>query len=175
MEAQPGDGAFDTRTEPFTFTTPPLPTGELSVELRVVDSAGNELIQPLETISVVDPVDTILDTTMSRLEQHREGGEVTEVIYSGHGASSTSYIAGVYYQIDNEPWQLLTSEDGTFDEPEEDFTFIVDVTALSPGDHQIKAYSVDGDGNVETSPASDSISVEARIHYVFLPLLAVSP
>jgi len=174
MDAQPGDGAFDTRAEPFTFTTPPLPTGDLNIELRVVDSAGNELIQLLETVSIVDPVDTILDTTMSRLEQHSEGGETTQVVYSGQGASSTSYIAGVYYRIDNEPWQPLASADGAFDEPEEDFTFMVDLTALSPGDHQIKAYSVDGQGNVETSPANDFISIEARTHYVFLPLLAAS-
>ncbi len=54
MDAQPVDGAFDSYTESITFTTPPLPTGDLIVELRVIDSAGNELIQPVDSVSVVD-------------------------------------------------------------------------------------------------------------------------
>ena len=173
MDAQPVDGAFDTYTESFTFTTPPLPTGDLVVELRVIDSAGNELIQPIDTVPVVDPVDSILDTTLTKLEQYSEGGEVTQVIYSGQGISSTSHVAGIFYRIDNEPWQPLAAEDGVFDESQEDFSFIVDATALSPGLHQVDAYSVDGEGNAETSPASDTItiSVQAPTRYLFLPLL----
>jgi hypothetical protein len=171
MDAQPVDGAFDTYTESFTFTTPPLPTGALTVELRVIDSAGNELIQPVDTVSVVDPVDSILDTTLTKLEQHSEGGEVTHIIYSGQGISSASYIAGIFYRIDNEPWQPLAAEDGVFDESEEDFSFVVDTAALSPGFHQVEAYSVDGESNAETSPASDTISVQAPTQYLFFPLL----
>jgi hypothetical protein len=45
---------------------------------------------------------------------------------------------------------------------------------LSPGAHQIQAYSVDGDGNVDSSPASDPIFVQAPTHRVFLPLLTVT-
>jgi len=171
MDAQPVDGAFDTYVESFVFTTPPLPTGDLVVELRVIDSAGNELIQPVDTVSVVDPVDSILDTTLTKLVQHSEGGEVTQVIYSGQGISSASYVAGIFYRIDSEPWQPLAAGDGVYDESHEDFSFIVDTTALSPGFHQVEAYSLDGEGNAETSPASDTISVQARTQYLFLPLL----
>jgi hypothetical protein len=170
-DAQPDDGAFDTYTESFTFTTSPLPTGDLTVELRVFDSAGNEVVQPVDTVSVVDPVDSILDTKLTRLEQHSQGGEVTQVIYSGQVTSSASHVASVYYRIDQEDWQPLAAEDGAFDEPQEDFTFTVDVTALGPGAHQVQAYSVDGEGNVETSPASDVISVQAAPQYFFLPFL----
>jgi hypothetical protein len=171
LDAQPDDGAFDTYTEGFSFTTPALPTGDLTVELRVIDSAGNELVQPIDNVSVVDPVDTILDTTLTRLEQYSEGGEVTQVIYSGQGTSSASFVAGAYYRIDQKPWQPLAAEDGAFDEAQEDFTFTVDVTALSPGVHQVQAYSVDGEANVETSPAGDIISIQAPPQYLFLPLL----
>jgi hypothetical protein len=171
LDAQPDDGAFDTYTEGFSFTTSALPTGDLTVELRVIDSAGNELVQPIDNVSVVDPVDTILDTTLTRLEQYSEGGEVTQVIYSGQGTSSASFVAGAYYRIDQKPWQPLAAEDGAFDEAQEDFTFTVDVTALSPGVHQVQAYSVDGEGNVETSPAGDIISIQAPPQYLFLPLL----
>jgi hypothetical protein len=175
VNAQSSDGAFDTYIEDFMFTTYPLPTGDLTVELRVVDSAGNELIQPVTSVSIVDPVDSILDTTITRLEQHSEGGEVTQVTYYGQGASSTSYVAGVYYRIDGGAWQPVSAGDNAFDEPEEDFTFSVDMTALSPGPHQVQAYSTDGEGNIETSPATDSLFVQTTTRYVFLPVVTANP
>ena len=96
---------------------------------------------------------------------------MTQVIYSGQGISSASYVAGIFYRIDAEPWRPLVAEDGVFDESQEDFSFIVDTTTLSPGVHQVEAYSVDGEGNVETSPANDAISVQAPTQYLFLSLL----
>ncbi len=96
---------------------------------------------------------------------------MTQVIYSGQGISSSSYVAGIFYRIDNESWRPLVAEDGVFDESQEDFTFIVDTTALGPGVHQAEAYSIDGEGNVETSPANDAISVQAPTKYLFFPLL----
>jgi len=170
-DAHSADGAFDTYTEAFTFTTSLLPTGALDIDLRVVDSAGNELIQTAATVSVVDPVDEILDTTMTRMGQQAEGEEVTHITYSGQGISSVSHIAGIYYRLDNGPWQPIAADDGAFDEPYEDFTLTIDLTTLNPGDHQIQAYSVDGEGNTETSPASDFISVQPQTQYVFLPLV----
>ncbi len=172
-DTQPRDDAFDSYAEEFTFTTIPLPTGDMAVDLRVLDSFGNELTQTLATVSVVDPVDAILDTTMTRLAQQVTGEEPAEITYSGHGASATSHIAGFYYRIDNSPWQPLAADDGAFDEAQEDFTLTIDLTVLSPGVHQVQAYSVDGEGNIETSPASDATLVEPRTQYVFLPLVLV--
>jgi hypothetical protein len=96
---------------------------------------------------------------------------VTQVIHSSQGISSASYVVGIFYRIDTESWQPLAAEDGVFDESQEDFTFIVDTTALSPGVHQVEVYSVDGEGNVETSPVNDTISVQAPTQYLFLPVL----
>lgn len=172
-DTQPLDGAFDSYAEGFTFTPPPLPTGNLAFDLRVIDSFGNELTSTLATVSVVDPVDAILDTTMARLAQQFTGEELTEITYSGQGNSATSHIAGFYYRIDNNPWQPITADDGAFDEDQEDFTITIDLTTLNPGIHQIQAYSVDGEGNAETSPASDAILVEPRTEYAFLPLVLV--
>jgi hypothetical protein len=174
LDAQPVDGAFDTYTEAFTFTTDPLPTGDLEVDLRVIDSAGNVLIQAIDTVPVVDPVDSFLDTTLTYLEQQSDGQEVTQIKYSGQGISSSSYIAGIYYRLDDNPWQPIAAEDGAFDEAIENFVLTVNLAALSPGAHQIQAYSVDGDGNVDSSPASDPIFVQAPTHRVFLPLLTVT-
>lgn len=171
MNAQPTDGAFDTRAEDFTFITPPLPTGELDVDLRMLDSAGNELIQTIETVSVVDPVDEILDTTMTRMARQTPGSEPTHVTYNGQGNSTVSHVVAMYYRIDAGPWQPLVADDGAFDESQENFTLTIDLTTLSSGDHQIQAYSVDGDGNTETSPASDFILVQQTRQEVFLPLV----
>ncbi|MCP4544190.1 MAG: hypothetical protein GY832_44325 [Chloroflexi bacterium] len=174
MDAQPTDGKFDTYAESFIVTTQPLPTGDLDIDLRVLDSAGNELIQTIDTISVIDPVDNILDTTMTRMAQQVEGDELTTVVYNGHGSSAVSHIADMFYRIDNGPWQSLIANDGTFDEPQEDFDLTIDLSTLSPGNHQIQAYSVDGEGNIETSPASDFIHIQPTTQYVFLPLVMVN-
>jgi hypothetical protein len=171
LDVQPADDGFDSYAEDFAFTTPPLPTGDLDVDLRVLDSAGNELVQTIETVSVVDPVDDILDTTMTRMAQQAEGQEPTSITYIGQSHSTASHIAGVYYCIDNDPCQSVIADDGAFDEPQENFIFIIDLSTLSPGDHQVRAYSVDGGGNIETSPASDSILIQA---HVFLPLVMTS-
>jgi hypothetical protein len=173
-EVQPADGRFDTYAEPFTFTTPPLPGGDLAIDLRVVDTAGNELVQTIATASVTDPVDAILNTTLTRLTQQSEsGGLSNQVVYAGQGTSTASFIAGAYYRIDDAPWQPVTAADGTFDEPQESFTVTVDLSSLSPGLHRVQAYSVDGLGDVETSPASDTLSVQQSTRGVFLPMLLV--
>jgi hypothetical protein len=174
IDAQPADGEFDAFAEGFSFTTPPLPTGDLDVDLRVLDSAGNELIRTIETVSVTDPVDEILDTTMTRMAQQAEGEELSAITYHGHGTSAVSHVAHMYYRIDNDPWQPLIADDGAFDEPQEDFTLTIDLTTLNPGDHQIQAYSVDGEGNTETSPASDMITIQSPTRYAFLPLVMLN-
>jgi len=171
-EVQPADGRFDTYAETFTFTTPPLPGGDLAIDLRVVDTAGNELVQTVATASVTDPVDAILDTTLTRLVQQSDDSGPSHVIYAGQGTSTASFIAGAYYRIDDAPWQPIAAADGTFDEPQESFTVTVDLSSLSPGLHRVQAYSVDGLGDVETSPASDTLSVQQSIHRVFLPIVA---
>ena len=172
-EVQSADGRFDAYAETFTFTTPPLPGGDLAVDLRVVDTAGNELVQTIATVSVIDPVDAILNTTLARLVQPGDvGGLDGRIVYTGQGTSTASFIAGAYYRIDDAPWQSVTAADGAFDEPQESFTVTVDLSSLSPGLHRVQAYSVDGLGDVETSPASDTLSVQQSTHSVFLPILA---
>jgi hypothetical protein len=172
-EAQPADGSFDTYAEAFSFTTPPLPGGDLAVDLRVVDTAGNESVQTIATISVIDPIDAILNTTLTRLAQSGDvGGLDGRITYAGQGTSTASFIAGAYYRVDDAPWQPVPAADGAFDEPQESFTVTVDLSSLSPGLHRVQAYSVDGLGDVETSPASDTLSIQQSSHTVFLPIVA---
>jgi hypothetical protein len=163
-DAQAADGAFDSYAETFAFTTPSLPTGEVAVELRVVDSAGNELVQALDNV--------ILDTTLTRLDPQNQANDLDRIIYDGHSRSAASYIAAVYYRIDDAPWQPLNAIDGAFDQAEEDVTFSVDLATLAAGTHQVQAYSIDGQGHIEPSPASDFLSIEAAPHNLFLPMIS---
>lgn len=173
-DAMPVSGGFDAYQEDFTFTTPPLPTGDWAVELYVIDSAGNELTQTLTTVSVVDPVDEVINTTLTRSGQQAGGHDEDQITYNGVGVSAVSYVTEVYYRIDDDEWQAVAADDGAFDESEEEFSFAVDLSALEPGTHQVQAYSVDGGGNTETSPASDAIYVKPRKSYVFLPLISTT-
>jgi hypothetical protein len=171
IASEPADGAFDSHTEDFTFITPPLPTGVSGVELQVIDSAGNRLVQTLASVAVVDPVDDILATTLTRLDQDSQGDEATQVAYRGQAVSWSNIVAEAYYRIDDAAWQPLLPEDGAFDEPQEDFAFSIDPATLDPGVHQVQAYAVDSQGNVETSPASDSLFVTAHVRYTFMPVM----
>ena len=170
-DADPDDGAFDAHTESINFTTAPLPTGDLDIELRVVDSAGSELIHLVETVSVVSPVDRILDTSLQWTGQQAADSEAAAMTCTGQGSSATSHIAAVYYRIDNGLWLLAEADDGDFDEAEEWFTISLDQESLDPGLHQVEAYSVDGQGNQDPSPAVESVLLVQHEQRVYLPFV----
>jgi hypothetical protein len=169
------DGAFDSYAETIRFTTDPLPTGELDVEVRVTDSAGNIHTETLATISAVNPVDRILDTTLTQTEVESAEAQAEPLVYRGQAVSDGSTIAGTYYRIDEGDWTLVTPDDGTFDEPLEDFSFTVAVDDLGPGTHELQVYSIDGEGNVEPSPATDTFESGQTPARILLPLVVRAP
>jgi len=173
--AQAADGAFDSYEETFQFTTDPLPTRKLAVEVRVVDSAGNVLTQTLATVSAVNPVDPILNTTLTRAELGDAQGLAETHVYRGRATSDVSIVASTYYRIDEGSWRLVTPDDGTFDDSAEPFSFAVAVDKLGPGTHRLEVYSVDGRGNVEPSPATDTFETERRPSKVLLPFIVHAP
>ncbi len=170
------DGAFDGYSEDFTFTTPPLPTGDAEILVRATNSAGGVTTMTLASVSVVDPMDEIIYTTLKRPAHQGEGDNAPDtLVYNGQATSEVSHIAEMYYRIDNDPWRPITPDDGTFDDSKEDFTLVIDLSALKPGERRIQAYAVDSLGNVETTPASDFITVAPRTSYIFLPLVMGQP
>ena len=171
--AQATDGAFDSYAETFQFTTDPLPTGQLDVEIRVVDSAGNVLTETLATISAVNPVDRILNTTLTRAEPSDMQALAGTRVYRGRATSDVSIVASTYYRMDDGPWRLATPDDGTFDDPVERFSFAIAVDDLGPGTHELQVYSVDGHGNVEPSPAVDTFENGQKLSRVFLPHIVI--
>jgi hypothetical protein len=75
---------------------------------------------------------------------------------SSHPAITLNKIAAAQFRVDGGPWQSAAASDGSFDEPTEQFTFSVTVTA---GTHLIEARVRDSAGNYQLTPASDSITV----------------
>jgi hypothetical protein len=169
------DGAFDSYEETIRFTTDPLPTGEFDVELRVTDSAGNVHTETLATISAVNPVDRILDTTLTQTGVESAEAQAEALVYRGQAASDGSTIAATYYRIDEGDWRLVTPDDGTFDDSSEGFSFTIDGDELAPGTHELQVYSIDGAGNVEPSPATDTFESGRALSRVHLPLVVRAP
>jgi hypothetical protein len=164
-DAWPEDGNFDEYEESFTFETPSLATGQHVFEVAAVDSAGNYVAEQVAEVTVSDPIDEILDTTLFEVSQMATAGEPAPVVFAGTASSKGSLISTVYYRLDAEAWQTARADDGAFDEPEESFTLSIDVADLGGGLHQVQAYSIDGDGHVEPSPASASFSLPMRTYY----------
>jgi len=176
MAADAVDGGFDSYTEGFAFTTLPLPTGEVDVEIRVVDSAGNEAQEVVATVSAVDPMEGVLETTLTRVGPQAMDGGPREVTYRGSARSAEdTIVANVYFRIDDGPWEGVTADDGAYDDAEESFTLPLDLDGLSSGEHQVEVYAVDGQGFVETSPARDTFEVTSNTTQLFLPLVVTLP
>lgn len=176
IEAEPVDGQFDSRREGFTFTTPPLPTGELEAEVRVTNSWGRVVTQTLASVSAVDPLEGVLETTLTRVGPQGMDEAPGQVRYHGHATSeSGAFVAGVYYRIDEGPWEPVAASDGAFDEDQEDFTLTLSFDDFSPGEHTVEVHAEDGSGNVETTPARDVFLVTSPTVRVLLPLVLATP
>jgi len=170
------DGGFDSYAEAFAFTTPPLPTGEADIEIRVVDSAGNTAQEVVATVPAVDPMEGVLETTLTRMGPQAMDEGMLEVTYRGNARSAEdTFVASVYFRIDDGPWEGVTADDGAYDEAEESFILPVDLDGLSSGEHQVEVYAVDGEGFVETSPARDTFEVTLNTTQLFLPLVVTLP
>ncbi len=67
-------------------------------------------------------------------------------------------ISNVQYRINGGSWQNATPTDGSFDSPNENFTF--QTGNLSPGTYTIEARAIDELGQVDTTPASDTVTIQ---------------
>jgi len=86
----------------------------------------------------------------------------TEPTPSSHPAITLNKIAAAQFRVDGGPWQPAAASDGAFDEPTEQFTFSVTVTA---GSHLVEARVRDSAGNYQLTPASDTITVTGGPSY----------
>ena len=65
-------------------------------------------------------------------------------------------LSGVQWRVDGGAWQAATASDGAFDSGNEAYTF---TASVSPGTHTFEARGVDALGQVDLTPASDTVTV----------------
>lgn len=70
---------------------------------------------------------------------------------------TTNKIGGVEYRVDGGSWQYASPVDGNYDDPVEQYTFTT--FALSVGTHTIEARATNSLGNIDQTPASDTVTV----------------
>jgi len=73
---------------------------------------------------------------------------------------SINTISNVQYRVDGGIWINAAASDGAFDGPVESFTFTT--APLSHGPHTIEAYAQNSVGNVDPTPASDTITIDVQ-------------
>ena len=119
---------------------------------------------------IQDIVDTFPDTTLNPYSPDPTfdtnltyTGSVVEVPYPNNNPYGTgrdvtiNTITNVQFRVDSGTWTDATPSDGAFDEDEENFTFTT--PPLSVGTHIIEVRGINSVGNIETSYASDTVTV----------------
>ncbi len=169
FQATAADGAFDSATEPYTFTVEPLSPGLHLLEVAAIDSAGN-ISAPgaAQTITVFAPVNSGPETLL-----FAPGGELSGQAVALEGVSyhlAGQVISKVEYRINGGPWQLALAQDGRFDSDYEPFTIPLDFS--TPGTYLIEALATDAAGNEGSDPARQEIVLtNGQPNSIFLPLV----
>lgn len=166
--AQPADGAFDDYAEDFMLTTGTLTPGTHTITLQTVDNFGVQHEQVLATVTVpgTEPVETTFASPSPRLLAQPAADAVDGSAVQRVGG----IITGVEYRLDGGAWQAAQPADGAFDSASEAFVVALDTTGLSLGTHILEARAIDSLGNVDTTPAVMTVTVQGQFQ-IFLPLV----
>lgn len=126
-----------------------------------------------DTDGIHDILDTFPDTTLDPYtpdptsdDTPTYDGSATVVPYTnnnpyGQGNDvSINTIDSVQYRVDGGMWIAASASDGTFDDHEEDYTFTT--SSLSHGPHTIESFSKNSVGNVDSTPDSDTITIDVQ-------------
>ncbi len=119
---------------------------------------------------IQDIVDTFPDTVLTSYSPDPTTdssltytGAVLEIPYPNsnpYGPSrdiTINRITNVEFRVDDEPWMNATAVDGAFNATEEAFYFTTD--PLPPGPHTVETRGINSVGNVETTYASDTVTI----------------
>lgn len=174
LAASAEDGQFDGYRENFRFTTDPLPTGNHTIEVQVIDNYQNVLTQKIAEVNVVDPVEGMVDTYFNDVGASEKVFQGNIEQFTGSATGSNTIITAVQYRVDNGTWLTAQAVDGAFDETQEDFLFEIDSSTLATGSHTVQARAIISGGFMDSSPANETLQVESQTTYVFLPVLLVN-
>ncbi len=146
------DGAFDSMSENYTFTTPALSDGSHVAQVRAADAAGNVSASASDGFAIDATAPSLTLTTVPEYV-----GKST-LVFSGTAADALNLVSSVHYCVDGGCWLAATALDGAFDEMAEEYTFTVG--SLVDGPHTLEVRALDVLGNVTAAsdyPSADFI------------------
>jgi len=167
--ASADDGAFDGTVESYHFTAGGITPGVHTLQVAATDSGGNiSKLLATRTIAVLDPVDGGLITMLESPKQEIHAGnrfDLTGVAYQLDGGA----VVNVQYRVNGGAWQTTLPQDGKFDSSAEPFTITMDT--LDIGTYLLEARATDAAGKIETTCASQPITITRQMYTAFLPFV----
>ncbi len=159
--ATASDGAFDSLSEGYTFTTAALSDGAHTVYVRATDSVATpnmtaeaDYATDSFTVDATAPSVTITALTPDPTNDNTP-------TFTGTATDTLSNISSVEYRVDAGSWIAATASDGAFDSLSEGYTFTT--AALSDGAHTVYVRATDSvatpNTTAEADYASDSFTV----------------
>jgi len=171
IDARAEDGAFDSDSELFNFTTVSLSPGLRRIEVSATDTAGNVVASPpVHTARVLDPIDGGLITELypPRTSNAAAGPVIIEgVAYQLEQGT----VALVEYRLNGSAWQPAQALDGAFDSDQELFNVSV-AQPLEIGTHIVQARATDSNGRVQVNVTSYTLDI--RRFTVALPVITLA-
>jgi hypothetical protein len=173
LAASPGDGAFDSASESYTFTTEPLTPGVYVVDMQAINSAsGSQILAEGDVLVILDPIDGALSSLLYPYSPDPTTDDTPT--YTGLATADLAggaTVARVEYRVDGGQWQEATASDGAFDEAIEGFTFTPE--PLAPGLHTFEAQAVDSNGKAESSYGGRTLGIVEgpETYTIVLPLI----
>ncbi len=161
IAATASDGAFDSLSEGYTFTTAALSDGARTVYVRATDSATI----PNTTAEANYATDSFtVDTTAPSVTLAALTPDPTDdntPTFTGWATDPLTNITSVEYKVDDGSWTAATAVDGSFTNAlNEQYTFTT--PTLADGAHTVYVRATDSANNTtaEADYASDSFTVD---------------
>lgn len=173
LAAAPGDGAFDSASEGYTFTTGSLAAGVYVVDVWAINSAGgSQILVEGDILVILDPVDGALNSALYPYTPNPTTNATPT--YTGLATSDPlegATVARVEYRVDGGQWQESMASDGAFDEAIEGFAFTPEVLAL--GTHTFEVRAIDSNGKEESSYGGDTLGIVEgpEAYIIVLPVI----
>jgi hypothetical protein len=169
QQAIASDGAFDSTSEGYNFTTNPLLPGLYSLEVVAFDTVGNiSNVPTTKTVFIPDLAEPGPDT-----ELYVPSNSITSQTINVGGAAyhtQNGQLAKVEYRVNGSSWRSAVPQDGAWDSNYELFNLSIDFS--KPGTYLIEAFATDSDGNIEINFAHCEINVTSpQMPVIFLPLV----
>ena len=116
-------------------------------------------IEPETTLTAYTP-DPTTNATLTYTGNAQIQKKTNQNVYNYHCDYNILNIANVQYRVDSGAWQSAAPSDGAFNSGNENYTFTL---TLANGTHTVEARAVDELGQTDSTPASDSVTVNAAV------------